>query len=138
MQSLVFSNSKNIMINGLTSINSKLYHIVIDRCRSVQVQGVKITAPGSSPNTDGIHVQGSSDVTIVGAGIKTGDDCVSIGPATTNLWIERVTCGPGHGIRYHTLRTTCTYISICNKLQIETARVDSACGCCSLNSFIET
>ncbi|KAJ0972226.1 hypothetical protein J5N97_020185 [Dioscorea zingiberensis] len=96
--SLKFSNSKNIMISGLTSMNSELYHIVINGCEGVQVQGVKISAPGNSPNTDGIHVQMSTDVTITGTGIKTGDDCVSIGPGTTNLWIERVTCGPGHGI----------------------------------------
>ncbi|XP_008788256.2 polygalacturonase-like [Phoenix dactylifera] len=96
--SLAFKSSKDIMISGLTSINSEMFHIVIDDCQGVTVQGVKITAPGSSPNTDGIHVQGSADVTITGTGIKTGDDCISIGPGTTNIWIEQVTCGPGHGI----------------------------------------
>ncbi|KAJ0972230.1 hypothetical protein J5N97_020189 [Dioscorea zingiberensis] len=95
---LKFSNSKNIMISGLTSIDSELYHIVINGCEGVQVKGVKISAPGNSPNTDGIHVQMSTNVTITSTDIKTGDDCVSIGPGTTNLWIERVTCGPGHGI----------------------------------------
>lgn len=100
MQSLVFRDSKNVLISGLTSINSELYHIVIDGCQAVTVQGVRITAPGNSPNTDGIHVQSSADVTITGTGIKTGDDCISIGPGTTNLWIEKVTCGPGHGIRF--------------------------------------
>ncbi|MQM12590.1 hypothetical protein Taro_045509 [Colocasia esculenta] len=96
--SLSFSNSKHIVVSGLTSVNSELYHIDIDGCQNVLVQGVKVSAPGNSPNTDGIHVQGSTDVTIMGAGIGTGDDCVSVGPGTTNLWIERVTCGPGHGI----------------------------------------
>ncbi|WOL17885.1 polygalacturonase-like [Canna indica] len=96
--SLVFRNSKNVVISGLTSLNSELYHIVIDDCEGVTVQGVKITAPGNSPNTDGIHVQQSSHVTITSVGIKTGDDCISIGPGTTNLWIEQVNCGPGHGI----------------------------------------
>lgn len=96
--SLAFHSSKDIMISGLSSINSEMFHIVIDGCQGVTVQGVKIAAPGNSPNTDGIHVEGSTDVTITGAGIKTGDDCISIGPGTTNLWIEQVTCGPGHGI----------------------------------------
>ncbi|KAJ6848273.1 polygalacturonase-like [Iris pallida] len=96
--SLRFLGSKNIVISGLTSINSELYHIVIDDSQGVTVQGVKISAPGNSPNTDGVHVQMSTYVTVTGTGIKTGDDCISIGPGTTNLWIERVTCGPGHGI----------------------------------------
>ncbi|XP_064983822.1 polygalacturonase-like [Musa acuminata AAA Group] len=96
--SLTFRNSKDITISGLTSTDSELYHIVIDGCDGVTVQNVKITAPGNSPNTDGIHVQGSSHVTITGASIKTGDDCISVGPGTTNLWIEQVACGPGHGI----------------------------------------
>jgi polygalacturonase len=63
------------------------------------VQGVRVSAAGDSPNTDGIHVQSSTGVTILNSRIGTGDDCVSIGPGTSNLWIENVACGPGHGIR---------------------------------------
>ncbi|KAL5997941.1 hypothetical protein ACLOJK_008875 [Asimina triloba] len=96
--SLQFNNAQNIEISGLTSINSQLYHIVIDGCTNAMVQGVKVIAPGNSPNTDGIHVQQSTGVTITGSSMKTGDDCVSIGPGTTNLWIEQIACGPGHGI----------------------------------------
>ncbi|CAL5391471.1 unnamed protein product [Camellia sinensis] len=65
---------------------------------NVKVQGVKVSASGNSPNTDGIHIQLSSGVTISNSRIATGDDCVSIGPGSTNLWIENVACGPGHGI----------------------------------------
>ncbi|XP_015879521.2 polygalacturonase [Ziziphus jujuba] len=95
---LEFSNSNNININGLTSLNSQMFHIVVNGCENVKMQGVKVSASGNSPNTDGIHVQLSSGVTILNSKIGTGDDCVSIGPGTTNLWIENVGCGPGHGI----------------------------------------
>ncbi|XP_038699689.1 polygalacturonase-like [Tripterygium wilfordii] len=96
--SLEFENSNNIVIAGLTSLNSQLFHIVINDCHNVKVQGVKVSAAGNSPNTDGVHVQGSTDVTILNSKIATGDDCVSVGPGTTNLWIENIACGPGHGI----------------------------------------
>ncbi|KAJ6677547.1 hypothetical protein OIU85_008151 [Salix viminalis] len=96
--SLEFSNSNNIAITGLASLNSQMFHIVINACQNVEVQGVKVSAAGDSPNTDGIHVQASTGVTILNSRIGTGDDCVSIGPGTSNLWIENVGCGPGHGI----------------------------------------
>lgn len=99
VQTLEFTNSNNILISGLTSVNSQMFHIVINECNNVKAQGVKVSASGNSPNTDGIHVQSSSGVTILNSRIGTGDDCVSIGPGTTNLWIENVACGPGHGIR---------------------------------------
>lgn len=99
VQSLTFNAASNVLINGLTLKNSQLYHLVIDGCDNVNVQGVKIIAPGNSPNTDGIHIQQSTGVTVMTTGIKTGDDCISIGPGTANLWIENVACGPGHGIR---------------------------------------
>ncbi|KAJ8755416.1 hypothetical protein K2173_019214 [Erythroxylum novogranatense] len=96
--SLEFSNSNDIEIGGLSSQDSQMFHIVINGCENVKVQGVKVSAPGNSPNTDGIHVQASTHVTILNSKIGTGDDCISVGPGTTNLWIETVACGPGHGI----------------------------------------
>ncbi|KAL8166220.1 hypothetical protein V2J09_007719 [Rumex salicifolius] len=96
--SLGFAGSSKIVINGLTSLNSHLFHVVINQCKDVHIEGVKVIAPGDSPNTDGIHVQLSQDVTIFNSTMKTGDDCISIGPGTQNLLIERVACGPGHGI----------------------------------------
>ncbi|KAL2922481.1 Polygalacturonase [Bienertia sinuspersici] len=88
----------NLEINGVTSLNSQLYHIVLDGCHYVKLEDVKISASGASPNTDGIHVQLSTGVTILNSNIATGDDCVSIGAGTNNLWIENMACGPGHGI----------------------------------------
>ncbi|KAH9765409.1 Pectin lyase-like superfamily protein [Citrus sinensis] len=75
-----------------------MFHIVINGCKDVHIEGVTVIAPGNSPNTDGIHVQLSTNAKIMNCTIKTGDDCIPIGPGTKNLWIERVTCGPAHGI----------------------------------------
>ncbi|KAG5242226.1 polygalacturonase [Salix suchowensis] len=130
---LSLSNSKNIVISGLHSLNSQMFHIVVNGCRNVRIQGVKITASGTSPNTDGIHVQLSSGVRILNSKIGTGDDCVSVGPGTTNLWIENVVCGPGHGISIGSLGRdlkepgvqnvtvkTVTFIGTQNGLRIKT------------------
>ncbi|KAK4790624.1 hypothetical protein SAY86_017928 [Trapa natans] len=97
---LEFSNSKNIIVSGLSSVNSQMFHIVIviSGGENVKLQGVKVTASRASPNTDGIHVSQSTGVTILNSRIGTGDDCVSIGPGASNLWIENIVCVPGHGI----------------------------------------
>ncbi|KAK9087837.1 hypothetical protein Syun_030231 [Stephania yunnanensis] len=105
-RSLEFTYSSEITITGLTSMNSQIFHIVIHPqlaqqliptihdCKNVKLQQVQVTASGNSPNTDGIHVQGSTDVTIIQANIKTGDDRISIGPGTTNLGWKTSICGP--------------------------------------------
>lgn len=76
-----------------------MFHIVINGCQNVTMKGLKVLASGNSPNTDGIHVQMSSNVAVLNSKIGTGDDCISIGPGTSNLHIENIVCGPGHGIR---------------------------------------
>ncbi|CAA2995389.1 polygalacturonase-like [Olea europaea subsp. europaea] len=73
---LAFYNSKNIMINGLSSINSQKFHILVYGSQNAKLVGMKVSAPGNSPNTDGIHVEKSSDVTIMNSKIETGDDCL--------------------------------------------------------------
>ncbi|XP_022974795.1 polygalacturonase-like [Cucurbita maxima] len=97
-RSLQINDGKNVNINGLSSINSQLFSIVMNRCQNVHMTRVNVLAAGDSPNTDGIHVRQSSDVTILNSNIGNGDDCISIGPGTSNMWIESITCGPGHGI----------------------------------------
>lgn len=99
LQSLTFNWVNEGEIKGLTSINSQLMHVVINSCKNVKVSNVKIVAPALSPNTDGIHIQSSTGVTVTNAVIKTGDDCISIGPGTRDLWMDKIQCGPGHGVR---------------------------------------
>ncbi|KAL8136607.1 hypothetical protein V2J09_002608 [Rumex salicifolius] len=88
----------NSIIQGITSLDSKQFHNMIIRCENLTMKSVKIIAPGDARNTDGFHVARSKDVKILDCPIQTGDDCISIGDGTKNLTVERVSCGPGHGI----------------------------------------
>ncbi|KAL5781048.1 hypothetical protein ACOSP7_006077 [Xanthoceras sorbifolium] len=97
-KSISFEECNDVVVNGLTSINSRYFHITTDACNNIMFRKLTITAPNWSPNTDGIHIQSSSGITISDSAIKTGDDCISMGPGSKNLLIDGVTCGPGHGI----------------------------------------
>ncbi|AQK60041.1 hypothetical protein ZEAMMB73_Zm00001d053662 [Zea mays] len=78
--------------------DSKFFHMNIFGSKNVVIDKVTIKAPGNSPNTDGIHIGDSSNVTISGTTIAVGDDCVSIGPGSKTIRVKGVKCGPGHGI----------------------------------------
>lgn len=88
----------NAKIRGITSLDAKNFHINVIGAKNMTFEDVKIIAPAESPNTDGIHVGRSDGIKIINSFISTGDDCVSVGDGMKNLLVERVTCGPGHGI----------------------------------------
>ncbi|XXG46297.1 hypothetical protein AAC387_Pa02g1175 [Persea americana] len=85
-------------IRGITSLNSKNFHIGVVDCKHFKATNLKIIAPGESPNTDGMHVERCSDVIIKNTRIATGDDCISLGQGLSNVYISGIECGPGHGI----------------------------------------
>ncbi|KAL5713735.1 galacturonan 1,4-alpha-galacturonidase [Ranunculus cassubicifolius] len=95
---VMFNSMTNTIMKGVNSLNSKFFHIGIVSCQTFNASGLKITAPGDSPNTDGIHIERSSGVSIYDSTIGTGDDCISIGHGNKQITIHGVTCGPGHGI----------------------------------------
>ncbi|KAK3008207.1 hypothetical protein RJ639_015025, partial [Escallonia herrerae] len=112
-RSITFLWCNNIVVSGLTSIKSQLSHFAVARCNNRRIQNVSIIAPSNSPNTDGIIVQDSTDVTISRSIIRTGDDCIAIGPNTKNVWIERIfdcsSSNPCRGIRLQDIKLTTTY-----------------------------
>ncbi|TQE08373.1 hypothetical protein C1H46_006001 [Malus baccata] len=93
-----FNFVTNSIIQDITSLDSKNFHINILGCNNVTFHRVNVTAPGESINTDGIHIGRSTGINIIDAHIRTGDDCVSIGDGNKEINVTRVTCGPGHGI----------------------------------------
>jgi galacturan 1,4-alpha-galacturonidase len=96
--SLVLDYVTDAQIRGITLLNSKFFHMNIFESKNVLVEKVSIKAPGDSPNTDGIHIGDSVNITIRDTTIATGDDCISIGPGCKTIRVKGARCGPGHGI----------------------------------------
>ncbi|CAA2944434.1 probable polygalacturonase At1g80170 [Olea europaea subsp. europaea] len=95
---LTIDSSSAISVKGLTIQNSQQMHFVISRSNSIRVFNVKVSAPEDSPNTDGIHITASTNVILQNCKIGTGDDCISIVNASSNIKMKTIYCGPGHGI----------------------------------------
>ncbi|THF96425.1 hypothetical protein TEA_009668 [Camellia sinensis var. sinensis] len=95
---LRFNFITNSIVRDVTSKDSKNFHVNVLGCKNFTFQHFTISAPGTSINTDGIHFGDSIGINILDTSIQTGDDCVSIGYGSQQVTVERVTCGPGHGI----------------------------------------
>jgi polygalacturonase len=96
---LVLMSCTDLELSHFTSKDSPQMHIAVITSNKVNVTQLTITAPGDSPNTDGIHIDRSEDVQITGSIIGTGDDCISIGPGSRFVSVDGIVCGPGHGVR---------------------------------------
>ncbi|CAN1841929.1 G9 [Linum perenne] len=92
-----YKTKKSVAV-GITSKDSKQFHIIVIGGKNLTFDQVTITAAGDSPNTDGIHMGRASLINILNTNIGTGDDCISIGDGVSDLTVQNVTCGPGHGI----------------------------------------
>lgn len=97
-KALSFKRCNNLLLHHLNLVNPQQMHIHLEDCINVGVSNLVMNAPGDSPNTDGIHVLGSRNVSIKNCDIRTGDDCISIIAGTHQIKVTNITCGPGHGI----------------------------------------
>ncbi|CAL0322994.1 unnamed protein product [Lupinus luteus] len=93
-----FAFLSNSIIHGITSKDSKYFHVNVLGCNNLTFINMNINAPATSPNTDGIHIGRSTQVHIYNSNIGTGDDCISLGDGSKQIHVQNVTCGPGHGI----------------------------------------
>ncbi|KAL3849740.1 hypothetical protein ACJIZ3_011622 [Penstemon smallii] len=85
-------------LSNLNFLDSMGFHTKVTDSHDISVWNLTITAPGTSPNTDGIHVSSTTNLNITDLVVGTGDDCVSIGHGCKNVVVSKVTCGPGHGL----------------------------------------
>lgn len=101
-----FDNCQNILIEGITLINSPSWTINPVCCTNLTVEKVTIINPANSPNTDGINPDSSKNVHIANCHIDVGDDCIAIKSGTErsnkrvpceNITITNCTMAHGHG-----------------------------------------
>ena len=102
------ADSSNVLIEGITAVNSPSWTIHPVRCTNVTVDKVTIRNPLDSPNTDGINPDSCRYVHIANCHIDVGDDCITIksGKETEaedlrapceNITITNCTMAHGHG-----------------------------------------
>ncbi|MBS9462625.1 right-handed parallel beta-helix repeat-containing protein [Flagellimonas sp. 389] len=75
---IVIEDSKNVSVSGVTLKNSPSHTLNFDYCNGVSVSNIFIENDPKSPNTDGIDIRNSKNVTISNCDIRTGDDAICI------------------------------------------------------------
>jgi polygalacturonase len=99
---LILSGCDNFTLYRITLRNSPNFHVSYNGGNGFTAWGVKIRAPRSARNTDGIDPGNSTNVTITHCYIDTGDDNVAIkagpGNPTTHMTIAHNHFYAGHGI----------------------------------------
>ncbi|CAN4089927.1 unnamed protein product [Withania somnifera] len=95
---ITFYNCNNLKVKNLKIEDAQQMHLVFERCFGVEASNLVVSAPESSPNTDGIHITKTQNIQISDSIIGTGDDCISIVSGSQKVLATGITCGPGHGI----------------------------------------
>ena len=97
---------KNVLVEGVTIVNSPMWEIHPVLCMNVTVRGVSVHSLGT--NNDGCDPECCRDVLIEDCVFETGDDCIAIksgrnndgrriGVPAENIVIRRCTMKDGHG-----------------------------------------
>ena len=100
-------NCTNVLVEGVTIINSPFWTISPVYCENITVSCVTIHNP-SSPNTDGIDPDSCRKMRVSNCDISVGDDCMAIksgrdadgrrvGKVMEDLDISNCTMASGHG-----------------------------------------
>ncbi|KAG8044731.1 hypothetical protein GUJ93_ZPchr0070g33433 [Zizania palustris] len=75
---LRFYGSSNVSVTGITIVNSSQCHLKFDSCQGVMVHNLTISSPENSPNTDGIHLQNSKEVSIHHTNLACGKSLIKL------------------------------------------------------------
>lgn len=83
MQAVTFNECTNLRVSSLRIKDAQQMHVIFQKCVNVKAFNLLVTAPGNSPNTDGIHVTGTQNIYInncvIGTGIYIYTPCIHNG-----------------------------------------------------------
>ncbi len=85
---LIFQGCNNVKVQNISIRDTPMFLMGIMDCDNVVVDGVTLTAPADSPNTDGLQIIDSHDVRVSNCLISVGDD--GIVPKMRTRMIERL------------------------------------------------
>ncbi|ESQ48377.1 hypothetical protein EUTSA_v10021935mg, partial [Eutrema salsugineum] len=127
---LGFVACTNMLVKGIHLTNSPRSHFELKFCSNVNITGVHISAPESSPNTDGIDISSSTYIYITDTQISVefnvGDDCIAVESGSSHIYITRVTCGPGHGISIGSLGVNGDQNATAEEIHVKDSIINSA------------
>jgi len=73
-QAVTFNRCNRLQLKGYTSINPARSHMTLTSCQKGTLSNLRLVAPGTSPNTDGIDISGSRDIQVLNSSIATGNE----------------------------------------------------------------
>lgn len=103
-----FQDCQNVVLEGITLVNSPSWTVNPVRCENVNIRGLTIINPPESPNTDGINPDSCRFVRISDCYVSVGDDCITLKSGTEDeqpgllfpcrdITITNCTLERGHG-----------------------------------------
>ncbi len=69
-----FTSCENVLVQGVTLLNSPRFHLIPTRCKNVIIDGITVKCPWNAQNGDAIDISSCKDVLIVNNVIDAGDD----------------------------------------------------------------
>jgi polygalacturonase len=124
---LAFLRCNGVQVRDVHLTNAASWTCHLIGCRDVKIRGIDILNPMHGPNTDGIDIDGSSDVLISDCTIETGDDAIVLKTRRTFA---------GQGPVRNVMVSNCRLHSGCNSLKIGTETEDDVENVCFSNCTI--
>ena len=69
-----FTSCENVLVQGVTLLNSPRFHLIPTRCKNVIIDGITVKCPWNAQNGDAIDISSCKDVLIVNNMVDAGDD----------------------------------------------------------------